>query len=130
MNQEEILQGNKLIADFVGGEFGEICLHGNISSFYAWSFDRNILGLYNWYRQPWVTSEQLEYHNNWSWLMHVVEKIESLNVHFQISGNSVNVGTPSNGEYYWQGGITYDSKIISTWHGVVQFIKWYNKQQK
>lgn len=62
--------------------------------------------------------------------MPVIEKIEAMGIPFSISGNSVKVGTPSNDMYFWQGGFTYDSKIISAWHGVVQFIKWHNNQQK
>ncbi len=115
MNQEETLQGNTLIASFMGMEQGVITYPNPEASHHG-------IGYFN--------PSELNYHRWWDALMPVVEKIESLNVHFQISGNSVNVGTPSNGEYYWQGGITYDSKIISTWHGVVQFIKWYNNQKK
>lgn len=66
---------------------------------------------------------------NWNNLMPVVEKIESLLYSFDIRYNVVTVGRQDT-EYFWYGGMTNDSKIMSVYIGVAEFIKWYNTQPK
>jgi len=125
MTQEEILAGNKLIAEFMGKK-----APGN--------------SIYNVYKleQAFISEHDLLYNSYWDWLMPVVEKIESIyskhhgyfGVH--ISSNSCNIqGTmlhlsindPNYGFVYISDpNAIFDSKIESTWYAVVEFIKWYN----
>ena len=58
MSNEEILESNKLIAEFMEVKFSE-------SDF----TDDRTFGIYN--------ADAVRYHRDWQWLMPVVEKIES-----------------------------------------------------
>lgn len=64
MTQEEITEGNILIAEFMGGKK----LVNNDGLFTYWGPD-------NFQHE---SGEYLKYHSSWDWLMPVVEKIESL----------------------------------------------------
>ena len=64
--------------------------------------------------------EHLKYRSSWSWLMPVVERMEANGISVKIEKNLVLVHSVN---YHWYGGATNDSKIISIWHGVTQFMK-------
>jgi hypothetical protein len=129
MTEKEIIKGNKIIAEFMGGNMikdifnchestkthNERCLHGlNIS--------------------------QSKYHSSWDWLMPVVEKMENIE-HDMFTVqilflNGINVGihvrTKHGGEeLYYTGGRFKNTKvkIEALWLCVVDFIKWYNKNK-
>lgn len=87
----------------------------------------------------WVcTPDQMRYHDNWNWLMSLVEKIESIwhddHGYFGvfISSNSCTIqGTKFRPDlkkdtppvYYYSS--ILNSKIESTYHAVIKFIEWY-----
>ncbi len=115
--ETEIIEGNKLIHSFMDFKTEQ------------WREDR-YLGL--------------PYKTDWSWLMPVVEKIESIydthHGYFQvhISSNSCSIqGTnlwkalkkDSKYEFVYMSdpNAVFDTKIESTWYHVVKFINWYNK---
>lgn len=123
MTSDEILQGNKIIAEFDGIKLGV--------SLYSWRIGCT---------EP-IQEGHLNYHASWRWLMSVVEKIESLpadSFHgmfgVYISGNDCIIqGTklrtePENFHPAYHNGYTLETKILSTWYAVVQFIKWYNEK--
>ncbi len=64
------------------------------------------------------------FNRDWNALMPVVEKIQSLGFKFIIGDR--NRVTVYNKDYDWRNGHTTDSIIECVWHGVVQFIIWYN----
>ena len=79
------------------------------------------------------------YHEKWSWLMPVVEKIESIydehhgyfGVHISSNGCTIQ-GTnfrsdiiPEPPVYF--NNVVLDTKLNATYYAVVLFIKWYNK---
>lgn len=107
MNNTEIIEGNKLIDKFMG------------------AIRRTDYGKNNDY---FSYISAIKYHSSWDWLMPVVEKIQSLGFKF-IIGDSNRV-TVYNKDYDWRNGHTEDFLIECVWHGVVQFIKWYNNQNK
>jgi hypothetical protein len=113
MEEKEILEGNKLIAKFMGAK--------------------------NAYRQdpesfllpgdPCVRhSKNMYYHSSWDWLMPVVEKIEKLGYYIQITyykDVSCVIGEPGSG--------TQSVNVINrgdncVYKSAVEFIKWYNQQ--
>tara|TARA_R110002020_G_scaffold318595_3_gene534247 strand:+ start:448 stop:819 length:372 start_codon:yes stop_codon:yes gene_type:complete len=84
-------------------------------------------------------SYSLEYHHSWSWLMPVVEKIESFeddyrcckyNVNIQQSWVEVIDNENSNEIVAVESSGTLLTKIEVVHLAVVEFIKWYNKNQK
>lgn len=120
---DEILEGNKLIAEFMGMQYKQNCDDRFVAQ-------RTVKG-----KQKWVILKfiALQYHCNWSWLMPVVEKIEGLGVEFTIRRNFIELQgfvLDKMETYRWNGGSTSESKLISAWHGVVQFIKYYNSNKK
>lgn len=76
MTEQEILEGNILIAEFMG-----------------WEVQKDIKNL--WYSNNGSESisrpSSMEFHSSWSWLMPVVEKIESLGYKFQICRKRVTI---------------------------------------
>ena len=108
MTSKEILDGNKIIAEFLGinkkvyGETGTTYyIDGTPYQFF-----------------------KLKYHSSWDWLMPVVEEIENVldgDVSISIKDDSCNI----NSNYY---GISVEgyTKIESVWIACVKFITWYN----
>lgn len=117
MKEQEVIEGNKLIAEFMG--FETIIHDGKLCRKRHW------------------TNESTEYHSSWDWLMPVVEKIEnSLKLKYEVeignnlyavnenlyrciihdAGNAFHLELESN------------SKAESVWLAVTKFIQWYNQQ--
>jgi hypothetical protein len=78
-----------------------------------------------------TSTHELRYDTNWNWLMHVVDKIESLGSPVFISSNSCTIYervdfSTNRGDWFVQ---EYDhTKIDATWKACVAYIKWYNER--
>ena len=108
MTKEEILEGNKLIAEFMGFTVGEF---GFQEPGEEW-------------QQPF---KHLKYHSSWDWLMPVVEKIETLGYGVKIHGIQCSVNRLLEDETIVQYVCGDVSKKIELVHMViVEFIQWYN----
>lgn len=143
-----IQESNKLIAEFMGGEVREVW-RVNDSITYMWcgqavsQWRKEKMGIYI---GDGILLNQLEFHSSWNWLIPVVEKIESIydehNGYFgvHISGNSCVIqGTNLHkaiedlqryGTVYCSDPLAvFPTKLESTYHAVVEFIKWYNNNE-
>ena len=115
-------EGNKLIAEFMG---------------------YNQDGLGKWFKDGILISyhfDYFKYHSSWDWLMPVVEKIEKEGYEISISSQMEYINDDT--ETYWHQdccissdnqeivNTTGKSKINSVYAAVVQFIQWYNTQNK
>ena len=121
------IENNKIIAEFLN-----VKIHPceTIENFKFLPIEER--GLYNGY-----FIDELKYHEDWNWLMVVVEKIESLEI-FDRMGR-FNINTKNFDENYTSF-ITDkdedfiqcegDTKIEAVYNAVVEFIKWYNNQNK
>lgn len=119
MNKEEIIEGNKLIALFMGATLTEdkrdqeYMFEASPSPEYA--------AIY------WRIS-QMKYHSSWDWLMPVVEKILK-------NQNKAAKFTEQVSSELWysifshQISINLLIDINLMWQAVVQFIQWYNTTQ-
>lgn len=109
-NENEIIQGNKLIAIFMGATIG-----------------RGTVVYPNDYR---CADTNLIYHSSWNELMSVVEKIESVGAYsFEIDKYKVRVChimTWKDKTVFYAETIE-KKKIEVVWSAVVEFIKYYNK---
>jgi hypothetical protein len=105
MTQEEIIEGNKLIAEFMGKKTTKI------------EYEKN---------ESVVCPVPLYYDSSWDWLIPVVEKIE-LGARVDIYGKACKIS-----QSQWTVDIAHinEKKIIAVWECVVDFIQWYNKQVK
>ncbi len=108
------IEGNKLIAEFMGGEpFNFIN-----------EFDEIVCG-FEVYGSAYPL-KSLEYHLSWDWLMPVVEKIESLLLSdIEIEGKACKCQPLNNVKIL----SVANSKIEAVWCVVVDFIKWNNEQK-
>lgn len=115
---DKIIEVNRLIVEFMGA-----IKQSHVSGSLYW-FDnpptKFSAHLWNDYA--------MEYHSSWDWLMPVVEKIRECGYKFVI-GDKYRVSI-YNTDYDWRNGTTSDSIKECVWHGCVQFIKWYNTQNK
>ncbi len=128
MKTEQIFEGNRLIAEFMNVYLQNTV---NLPKWYYKNKSNNLI----------ILGDELLYHLSWNWLMPVVEKIESIKdtyhgyfgVHI-ISNNCTIQATnfksnkPIANPPYYFADYTLNSKIESTWHAVVEFIKWYNNK--
>ena len=111
------IENNKLIAEFLS-----VKIHPceTIENFKFLPMEER--GLYNGY-----FIDELNYHEDWNWLMEVVEKIESLGYRIEIVKHICRIYL-SNKETIIISENT--PKIEAVYNAVVEFIKWYNNQNK
>lgn len=139
MKTNRIEEGNKLIAEFMGFE-----LKPHAIKSYAKE------GLKQW-RTKDVNSplwrllegnqhEQIHFHSDWNWLMHVVEKIESMRYDVILQGVWLSVGGGKGHSLRHVCAVSEitgtqisnaDSgvKIDAVYNAIVQFILWYNQKK-
>ena len=111
------IENNKIIAEFLS-----VKIHPceTIENFKFLPIEER--GLYNGY-----FIDELKYHEDWNWLMVVVEKIESLGYRIEIVKHICRIYL-SNKETIIISENT--PKIEAVYNAVVEFIKWYNNQNK
>lgn len=121
---EEILEGNKLIAEFMGEEVLQI----NKGDLYP--VIKGEFGL-----------KQTRYHASWDWLMPVVEKVSKIkciwhdpepsisDTYYPRTFGMLNAET-GNPMVRLNSTQIFDAKTLieATWLSIVDFIKWYNDQ--
>lgn len=108
MKEEKVIEGNRLIAEFLGHKFQK---SGNFKHPYI-QINTNI-----------IFDNELEYHSNWKELMPVVEKI------VDISG-FINIDDMEEKQYWVLNNLTsmrITAHIQWVWKAVVNYIKWYNE---
>ena len=136
MTEQEIIEGNKSIAIFL--EYKEGFPHYVDEYGYnqcAEGFDipdKNHESHFDDKDDHQFSLIQLEFHSSWNWLMPVVEKIESLGFDTRIQGITEDtfyqiceITDIVNNEITYQ---KTNSKILSVWLTVIEFIEWCNKQ--
>ena len=140
MNNEEITNGNKLIAEFMQAK-------NDISDIYylpEFGHYFNSYGQIEW--NECFRSNELKYHSSWDWLMPVVEKIkrtpsydcgDAFGTSVLISdlciirSNHYNItGKLYPDDQYFNKAFREETLLISVWTAVVEFIKWWNEKQK
>lgn len=118
MTTEEIVEGNRLIAEFMGYKQRE---NGGL----FWGND-GLGGLY---------PKDLKYHSSWDWLMPVVEKIINSNCssaelcgEWYLNSSKYSFSMLNDQTNSCEGN-SKNSLIEATWLAVVEFIKWYNENK-
>lgn len=126
MTEKETLQGNKLIAEFLGFKRDISCKDFAIPYWYKKTKDGKCFFGYD---------SQLKYHESWNWLMPVVEKINLLAID---NYGEMNVIIAANecviGEDYSNPIIKvvrdFDNPLIDmVYKACIQFIQWYNENK-
>lgn len=114
---KEIVEGNKLIAEFDGKRFVSYEDNSTNAVFEGWVWDEN---------GKQKQSNHLQYHTSWDWLMPVVEKIEQW-ARVDIYGKACKISQPQ-----WTVDIAKinERKIVAVLEAVIQFIQWYNQNKQ
>jgi len=123
MIEEEILEGNKLIAKFLGWEEKSYPTHMR-SPFHG----QSIWWVGNTTKTFGCIVGEEYFHDSWEWLMSVIQKIEELG-YFVMINKWTSVYTGSEGEKISITSVEGNTKILNTWKACISFIEWYNKQK-
>lgn len=122
---ENTIENNKMIAEFMGWEFGR---YDNLPN-------RCHIGKFNTNSEKGMDKESAKYDSDWNWLMEVVEKIECLSSYIpslciQISNGYISIVV--NAVPLWADIRQFSdlTKIQSVYLACVKFIQWYNLQKK
>ena len=126
MTQEEITEGNKLIAEYIGGKFDG----------YGWEFKDSNIEFFKNLTFVYYKSQELWFHQSWYWLMPLVENIiNENNSAVELCGNNYLLGS----KYFCsilpdqtnsQSANSENSLIEATYMAVIKYLKWYNSQIK
>ena len=108
------LENSKLITDFIGADLLKDLLSDN-NGFININID-----IY----------EQCKFHSDWNWLISVVEKIESLGHCVLIFKDSVYIKENTIISSKTISKCENRPKIEAVYNACLEFIKWYNKQDK
>ena len=133
MTTEEIIEGNKLIAEFMGFQKCN-CIRNENGRYYDYYLSDKFelikevkiciegehgFGLEN---QDLCFIEDLKFHSSWDWLIPVIDKIHSSN--YYVDYYLSELGQFNNG-------VHINTKFIEvSFNVVVEYIKWYNVQNK
>lgn len=121
MTQEEIIESNRLIAEFMGAEIKDI---GDGQDGYHFPnpvpTEFNVSG---WRNK--TATKYLYYHTSWDWLMPVYRKIKNyLNEIDRPSNNHVCFGDSLEVDIHCA---VTSIEIEKSFRAIVEFIKWYNQ---
>lgn len=118
-NNKEILKDNKLIASFMmeKGSLSTPDMHFSCDK-------RKISSITIDDITDKEDIEYMHYHDQWDWLMPVVEKI------WDIIGNRSSLFHFEYEDELITSYEDYTTNIMDCWNAVIKFIKWYNNEQK
>ena len=120
---ENIIENNTIFAEFLDWEFDD--LSETFETPFLKLVDPEAFGDEQFSCK--LQDFELEFHSDWNWLMEVVEKIESLGYRIEIVKHICRIYL-SNKETIIISENT--PKIEAVYNAVVEFIKWYNNQNK
>ena len=125
---DNIIENNKLIAEFLNWEFDD--LSETFETPFLKLVDPHAFGDEQFSCK--LQDFELEFHIDWSWLMQVVEKIENLSKEGETYMFSI---TKFSARVTYKGSRIVDlpidnTKIEAVYNACVEFIKWYNEQNK
>lgn len=103
MKQEEIIEGNKRIAKFMG--------HSQDDHLYGMVID-----------DKYYTYTLMKYHSSWDWLMPIWKKIVDIGDSLMSQERNLYFKEITHGLYIC------DIQVV--WSGIVEFIEWYNQSKQ
>ena len=128
---ENDIENNKIIAEFLNWEFDD--LSETFETPFLKLVDPHAFGDEQFSCK--LQDFELEFHSDWNWLMKVVEKIENLQdenncaiYNVQIEQSFTEIIDNHTSETIVE--VDSNSKIEAVYQSCVEFIKWYNEQNK
>lgn len=110
MTNEEIIEGNALISEFITGKPVD---RKGFQQVWLKPYDKGLA--------RWIDFSDLQYHKDWNWLMEVVEKICKVDI------LSENISNEYKARVIDFSKLSIASPINNIWQAVVKFIYWKNK---
>ena len=125
---ENIIENNKMIAEFLDWEFDG--LSETFETPFLKLVDPQAFGDEQFSCK--LQDFELEFHSDWNWLMEVVEKIENLSKEGETYMFSI---TKFSARVTYKGSRIVDlpidnTKIEAVYNACVEFIKWYNEKNQ
>ncbi len=108
--QISIVEGNKLIAEFMGEKVE-----------YTNKYDDGTEKYFLWFTKQRLSIDQLKYSTSWDWIMPVVQKIGKIEI--------INAGVEGCELYDNIDYALRPAKIEVVWLAVTEFIQWYSKNK-
>lgn len=133
----EIIENNKLIAEFMGS-ICEMVDHteGNEDYCKSKGIDKWLIPTWSkpeGFKDEWGWSKYRmgywEYHSSWDWIMPVVEKIESIGYIFELKLKWAKISDAKTKETIvlrWEQDKT---RLDAAFYAVIEFILWYNENK-
>ena len=133
MTQDKLIEGNMMIAEFMGLIREDPSERFRLHQWYRPDKDRRKKSCFVGY------DHSLEYHSSWDWIMTVVEKIENTDdTSVEFKGNLCLISFKEDGR--WTGRIlkgkgdtrprSQSFKIEAVWQAITEFIQWYKLNKK
>lgn len=145
MTPKEIVEGEKIIAEFMDYEYVPASIPVDYSKISGWVKKKNSHSLYEWMmgddtippRRHHLgrTHYDLLFSNNWSWIMPVVKKLEKLDYVVIFYHGHCNIQTKdsftnkSNNQWHIVTDDERGDSLRALFIALVEFIKWYNKNK-
>jgi len=125
---KQVLENNKLIAEFLNWEFDaiEFIAPKEFETIIPFNHQSKKTKALECFTTSIYKVIDLKFHSDWNWLVEVVEKIESLRYNIMI-GNVICIIERNNGLDSIM--IREETKIEAVYNACVEFIKWYNEQK-
>lgn len=129
MTDLEIIEGNRIVADFMGwhDEVLQSFTPPNDKHFFCSPINQERVVI----EYP-IMIDDLKYHTSWDWLMGVCEKLISEGVNVNIINRYCQIilfSADGNGAIlYHKSNTMAHTAIENTWQAVVDFIRWHTSQ--
>jgi hypothetical protein len=144
MTENEIIEGNRLIAEFMGEKFVAYKENSSFSKKFK-SYEacekwiKRTKGAEGYVPAIGWNLKCGKYYESWDWIMSVVVKIEAFGLLVRIGGIDCEIVSKGveDEDYPWLQNIPEEgfysseyerTKLSCVWDVVLQFIKWYNSQ--
>lgn len=123
MEQQEIIDGNILIAEFMGGALKYVEESVTVRGDTHINKNTEVHGLRMPYTSRMLHTSQLKFHSSWDWIMPVIEYIEEMGIEVQIHSH-IFYTNKRNDKYVCDFHRGSDvSKIEMCFMAIVKFIK-------
>ena len=125
MTEQEINAGNEIIAHWEGLNWFEF--KGDIATIRSWNDKEGMTVYGNDFKDEYYT---IPYHQDWRWLMCVVERIQKIGVTVRIENLTctiIQIGDSSKPQYHNRVHYTGQPYVEMVWRAVVDFIKWHKE---
>lgn len=123
MKNEDILDGNKLICEFMIESDSHLFTSPNYEKLGRHWISQKFQGIENPDGNDLLYSAEMKFHSSWDWLIPIIDKITSMDKYSKYIEYTSSM--------VYDGGIFLNTKFIeNTFNDVVAYIKWYNLNYK